>query len=87
MKKLIEVHCQDEKMISCSFCDGESEETSIFYKECIGTYFSPETYLKCCLEKVGKVVDWYSLEEYEKCTGKIGVAFIEIKKIKGYVAD
>lgn len=57
MKELIEIHCEEEEHIYCSYCDSESELTSIYYVE-KDTKNHMQKYLTCCVDKVGKVIDW-----------------------------
>jgi hypothetical protein len=56
VKDLIEIHADEEHMIHCDCCDGESVLTNIWYIPS-ESYGLPR-YLACCKNKVGNVVDW-----------------------------
>lgn len=82
-KELIEVHSETELLIFCACCDSNSVETKKFYKEKEGNYLSFNSYLDCCKDKVGKVVDWVDLDEYQRPIGKYRIYGKAINIIKG----
>ena len=68
--ELIEVHLEEPDLIFCSCCDGESKEVVKYYKiinakpeDHIMPY---QKYLDCCVNKMGKVVDWQEETYYDK---------------------
>lgn len=86
MKELIQLESKTPQLYHCACCDGASQEVTTFYKELQpDNTLSFNTYLTCCQEKVGKVVDWYSWEEYNKVTGNFSFGGYKVNKIKGYV--
>jgi hypothetical protein len=71
----------------CSCCDETIDfESFIWYKELKDDrYFEFNTYLACCKDKVGIVVDWYNNEEYNEVVEIIELAGHKMNVIKGYV--
>ena len=90
MKRLIQVHSQDPHYICCSCCDETSESDSfVWYKELQENekYFEPQTYLDCCKDKVGVVIDWFNLEDYERTTGFSTLFGVKVRYISGYSSN
>lgn len=86
-RRLIQVHSEKPHYICCSCCDETSEvDSTIWYKELQDNekYFEFQTFLECCKDKVGTVVGWCNLEDYEKTTGYENQYGIRIRKIAGY---
>lgn len=83
-KQLIEVHSDETQLQHCACCDGKSVEVNSFYKELEGNNFGFQTYLDCCKDKVGQVVDWYPLEKYQKIIKKENYHGIVLNRISGY---
>jgi hypothetical protein len=89
MKKLIQVHSKIPRYKVCSCCDETTEaESTVWYKELgsDGGSFGFQTYLECCKGKVGIVIDWYNVEDYEKTIGYINVGGRSIRQIAGYIS-
>lgn len=84
-KKLIEVHSETDQLQHCSCCDGPTIQTKLFYKELeTDSHFGFQTYLDCCKDQVGDIVDWYSFEDYKKVTKKENFHGIVLTHIAGY---
>lgn len=60
MKELIEVHCVNTQLIVCDCCDSYAVETKLYYRisKPKDHFESSRRYLKCCKDKIGKVIDW-----------------------------
>jgi hypothetical protein len=82
-KELIEVHAEEEQLIVCACCDSTSVMTNKFYKVKEGNFLSFWSYLDCCKDKMGTVVDWVDLDEYQKPIGKYKIYGKSINIIKG----
>lgn len=87
MKQLIEIQSEKPHSVHCAHCDGASQEVTTFYKEFTAgkENLSMQSYLSCCIHKVGEVVDWYSWEDYNTIVGHYYFQGFRVNKIKGYV--
>lgn len=82
---LIQVDSQDKVLIHCACCDGESKEVNKFYKKIDGQFLSFESYLDCCKDKVGEVIDWVDWSDYNKAEKYSYSMGHKIKHIKGLI--
>ena len=88
MKNLIAVHSKTPKLIFCSCCDESIDFESVkWYKELNedGGSFKFNSYLDCCKDKIGIVVDSYDNEEYNEVVEIVDIGGHKINRIKGYV--
>lgn len=85
-KKLIELHSLTPYLTHCACCDGATKEVTLFYKVLeANNQLSFQTYLPCCKDKVGTVVDWYSWEDYNQVIEVKKIQGFNINQIKGYI--
>jgi hypothetical protein len=88
MKNLIQVHSKAPKLKFCSCCDETVDfESNVWYKELEegGCYFKFNTYLSCCKDKIGIVVDSFDDEEYYQVVKIVELGGHKMNQIKGYV--
>lgn len=84
-KKLLEIHCSSPKMILCACCDSVFKEVKTYYKVIgVNNALSFQSYLDCCKNRIGNVVDWDEEDEINKIVKYELYGGQVVGKIKGY---
>ena len=85
-KKLIRITSKEKISQFCHHCDRNMHEVKVFYKELMddGFHFKRATYLDCCLDKIGVVIDDYCWEKYNEITESDDHNGVPIHRIFGY---
>jgi ribosomal protein L31 len=87
MKKIIQCHSRRPVHISCSYCDETIEtDSTIWYQELEdnGKFFGFQTYLDCCIDKVGAVIGWCNIEDYKRIVRYEILYGVKVAIIAGY---